>query len=61
MAAESESEVAGLSQGSPKRRKTELLLGGTRDRPVQGAVAPEHYMLYNSCFYYMQSILDNNN
>ena len=41
MAAASESEVDGLTQGSPKRRRTELLLGGARDRPVQGAVAPE--------------------
>ena len=41
MAAASESEVDGLTQGSPKRRRTELFLGGARDRPVQRAVAPE--------------------
>ena len=35
------SEVDGPTQGSPKRRRTELLLGGARDRPVQGAGAPE--------------------
>ena len=30
-----------LTQGSPKRRKTELLLGGAMDRPVREAAAPE--------------------
>ena len=41
MAAASESGVDGLLQDSPKRRRTELLLGGARDRPVQGEVASE--------------------
>ena len=39
--AASESGVGVPSQGSPKRRKTELLLGGARDRPVKETVAPE--------------------
>ena len=30
-----------LTQGSPKRRRTEPLIGGARDRPGGGAVAPE--------------------
>ena len=32
-----------LSQGSPKRRKTELLLGGAKDRPVKEALAPKPF------------------
>ena len=35
MAAASVSDVDGPKQGSPKRRRTELLLGGARDRPVR--------------------------
>ena len=30
-----------LTQGTPKRRRTELLIGGARDRPGRAAVAPE--------------------
>ena len=41
MEAASESGVDVLPQGSPKRRWTELLLGGARDRPVKEAAAPE--------------------
>ena len=41
MEAASESGVGIPFQGSPKRRRTELLLGGARDRPVKKAVAPE--------------------
>ena len=41
MEAASESGVGVPSQGSPKRRKTELLLGGVRDRPMKETVTPE--------------------
>ena len=41
MEAASESGVGVTSQGSPKPRRTELLLGGARDRPVKEAVAPK--------------------
>ena len=41
MAAASVTDVDGPTQGSLKRRRTELLLGGARDRPAHGAVAPE--------------------